>query len=47
MNVSAPFIRRPVGTTLLATALFLIGAIAYFFLPVASLPAIDWLSMRR
>ena len=42
MNVSAPFIRRPVGTTLLATALFLIGAIAYFFLPVASLPAIDF-----
>ncbi|HEY8160924.1 MAG: efflux RND transporter permease subunit [Methylocystis sp.] len=42
MNVSALFIRRPVGTTLLAAALFLIGAVAYFFLPVASLPAVDF-----
>ncbi len=42
MNISAPFVRRPVGTTLLAAALFLIGAVAYYFLPVASLPAIDF-----
>ncbi|KAF2990678.1 efflux RND transporter permease subunit [Methylocystis sp. MJC1] len=42
MNVSEPFIRRPVGTTLLGAALFLIGAVAYFFLPVASLPAVDF-----
>ncbi|WP_018407314.1 efflux RND transporter permease subunit [Methylocystis rosea] len=42
MNVSAPFIRRPVATTLLASALFLVGAVAYFFLPVASLPAVDF-----
>jgi hydrophobe/amphiphile efflux-1 (HAE1) family protein len=42
VNVSEPFIRRPVGTTLLAAALFLIGAVAYFFLPVASLPAVDF-----
>jgi multidrug efflux pump len=42
MNISEPFIRRPVGTTLLALALFLLGAIAYFFLPVASLPAVDF-----
>jgi multidrug efflux pump len=42
MNVSAPFIERPVGTTLLALALFLIGAVAYFLLPVASLPAVDF-----
>ncbi len=42
MNVSEPFIRRPVGTTLLAIALFLLGAVAYFFLPVASLPAVDF-----
>ncbi len=42
MNVSAPFIRRPVGTTLLAVGLFLLGATAYFFLPVASLPAVDF-----
>lgn len=42
MNISAIFIRRPVGTTLLAMALFLLGAVAYFLLPVASLPAVDF-----
>ena len=42
MNVSAPFIKRPVATTLLAGALFLLGAVAYFFLPVASLPEVDF-----
>ena len=38
MNFSDPFIRRPIGTTLLAIGLFLVGAVAYRFLPVASLP---------
>jgi len=42
VNLSEPFIRRPVGTSLLAAALFIIGTVAYFFLPVASLPAIDF-----
>ena len=42
MNISEPFIRRPVGTTLLAIGLFLLGVVAYAFLPVASLPAIDF-----
>ena len=42
MSISAPFIKRPVGTTLLAVALFLIGSVAYVFLPVASLPAVDF-----
>ena len=42
MSVSSPFIRRPVGTTLLALALFLVGSVAYFLLPVASLPAVDF-----
>ncbi len=42
MSISDPFIKRPVGTTLLALALFLIGCVAYFFLPVASLPAVDF-----
>ena len=41
MNVSYPFIRRPIATTLLAAGLFVIGAVAYLFLPVASLPSID------
>jgi len=42
MNISELCIRRPVGTALLAAALFLLGAVAYFFLPVASLPAVDF-----
>jgi multidrug efflux pump subunit AcrB len=41
MNVSYPFIRRPIATTLLAAGLFVIGSVAYLFLPVASLPSID------
>lgn len=42
MNFSWPFIRRPIGTTLLAIGLFLTGAIAYGFLPVASLPSVEF-----
>jgi len=42
MNFSRPFIRRPIGTTLLAVGLFLVGAVAYRFLPVASLPTVDF-----
>src|SRR5512139_564469 len=42
MNFSYPFIRRPVGTILLAIGLFLVGAVAYQFLPVASVPAVDF-----
>ena len=42
MNVSALFIRRPIGTILLAIGVFLIGAVAYVRLPVASLPSIDF-----
>ncbi|HEY5813864.1 MAG TPA: efflux RND transporter permease subunit, partial [Terrimicrobiaceae bacterium] len=42
MNVSGPFIRRPVGTSLLAIGLFLLGTTAYFFLPVAPLPQVDF-----
>ena len=42
MNVSRPFIVRPIGTTLLAIGLFLIGCVAYRYLPVASLPNIEF-----
>ena len=42
MNFSRPFIRRPIGTTLMAIGLFLLGAIAYAFLPVASLPSVEF-----
>ena len=42
MNISAPFIRRPIGTSLLAAALLLSGILAFNFLPVASLPQVDF-----
>jgi multidrug efflux pump len=42
MNLSAPFIRRPVATTLLTAAIALAGAVAFNFLPVAPLPQIDF-----
>src|SRR5262249_7078330 len=42
MNFSSPFVRRPVGTTLLGIGLFLLGVVAYVHLPVASLPNIDF-----
>ena len=42
MNFSALFIRRPVGTTLLAAAIVLAGAIAFGLLPVAPLPQVDF-----
>ncbi|HWO24496.1 MAG TPA: efflux RND transporter permease subunit [Kofleriaceae bacterium] len=41
MNFSAPFIKRPIGTTLLAIALLLAGAAAFVNLPVAPLPRVD------
>jgi multidrug efflux pump len=41
MNLSAPFIKRPVGTTLLAIGLIILGVVSYRFLPVASLPTVD------
>jgi hydrophobe/amphiphile efflux-1 (HAE1) family protein len=41
-SFSEPFIRRPVGTTLLAIGLFLVGVVAYRFLPVASMPTVDF-----
>ena len=42
MNFSYPFIRRPVGTTLMAIGLLLVGLVAYQFLPVASMPTVDF-----
>ncbi len=42
MNISAPFIRRPIGTSLLALAVLLAGAVAYFFLPVSPLPGVEF-----
>jgi multidrug efflux pump len=42
MNVSEPFILRPVGTTLLMAAIMLSGIVAYTFLPLSTLPAVDY-----
>src|ERR1700683_1909168 len=42
MHLSAPFIQRPVATTLLSLALLLAGSVAYSLLPVASLPTVDF-----
>jgi multidrug efflux pump len=42
MSLSAPFIRRPVGTTLLTVAVAIAGGIAFMVLPVAPLPQVDF-----
>ena len=42
MNLSAPFIRRPVATSLLTAAVAIAGAIAFVVLPVAPLPQVDF-----
>ena len=42
MNLSEPFIRRPVGTALLTIAIALAGAIAFRLLPVSPLPEVDF-----
>ena len=41
MNLSAPFVRRPVATTLLSLGLVVAGSIAFFKLPVSPLPDVD------
>jgi HAE1 family hydrophobic/amphiphilic exporter-1 len=42
VNISAPFIRRPIATSLLMAAVFLIGLVAFPLLPVAPLPQVDF-----
>jgi multidrug efflux pump len=42
MNISEPFIRRPVATTLLTVAIALAGAVAFRLLPVSPLPQVDF-----
>ena len=42
MNISAPFIHRPVGTTLITIGVALAGVMAYFHLPVSPLPQVDF-----
>ncbi len=42
MNISAPFIARPIATSLLMIAIFLVGIIACKMLPISSLPEVDY-----
>src|SRR5579872_1878734 len=42
MNISEPFIRKPVATTLLTIAIALAGAVAFRLLPVSPLPQVDF-----
>jgi len=42
MNISRPFIERPIATTLLMIALLLVGMLAYHLLPVSALPEVDY-----
>ncbi|KQW63512.1 efflux RND transporter permease subunit [Variovorax sp. Root411] len=42
MSISAAFIKRPIGTTLLALAILLVGAAVFPLLPVAPLPQVDF-----
>jgi HAE1 family hydrophobic/amphiphilic exporter-1 len=42
VSISAPFIRRPVATTLIAIGFLLVGIVAYINLPVAALPDVDF-----
>ena len=42
MDISAPFIRRPIATSLLMAGILFVGAVAYPFLPIAPLPQVDF-----
>src|SRR5579859_2658663 len=42
MNISAPFIRRPVATSLLAAGVLIAGILAYLHLPVAPIPQVEY-----
>ena len=42
MNLSAPFVRRPIGTTLMTAGIALAGIVAFFLMPVSPLPQVDF-----
>ncbi len=42
MSVSAPFINRPIATSLLMAGVLLVGVVAFPLLPVAPLPQVDF-----
>src|SRR5580704_10975021 len=45
-NVSAPFVVRPIATTLLTIGLILLGVVAYILLPIAGVPQVDIPTIR-
>ncbi|HWF01143.1 MAG TPA: efflux RND transporter permease subunit [Caulobacteraceae bacterium] len=45
-NLSAPFIRRPVATSLIAIGFLILGIVAYMGLPVAALPQVDFPTLQ-
>ena len=45
MNISEPFIRRPIATTLLMVGVLLAGLVGYQQLPVSALPQVDYLTI--
>src|SRR5437764_247899 len=46
MNVSEPFIQRPVATSLLMAGVFLMGALSYYLLPISALTSVDFPTMQ-
>jgi multidrug efflux pump subunit AcrB len=46
MNLSAPFVIRPIATTLLTIGLILLGVVAYILLPIAGVPQVDIPTIR-
>ncbi len=46
MNPSSLFIRRPVATTLLMVALFVVGAVAWRYLPLSALPSVEYATIQ-
>jgi hydrophobe/amphiphile efflux-1 (HAE1) family protein len=46
LNFSLPFIERPIATILLSVGLFLVGVVAYRFMPVAALPNVEFPTIR-
>src|SRR5262252_496136 len=46
MSISSPFIKRPVATSLLTLALAMAGGLAFYFLPVAPLPQVEYTTLN-
>ena len=42
MNISEPFIHRPIATSLLMAGVIIMGVLGYFFLPISALPPVDF-----